>query len=105
LVDEAKVVAKGRSLIPPEYTRYIDYLEHFRYRCGRAGIHGFHGHRHLYAQMRYRELTGWDCPVQGGPTAKQLTPEQKAVDHAARLTISHEMGHGREQITTVYLGR
>lgn len=105
LVDEAKAVANGRSQIPPEYARYIDYLEHFRYRCGRAGIHAFHGHRHFYAQTCYRELTGWACPVQGGPTAKQLTPEQKTLDRAARLTISQEMGHGREQITTVYLGR
>ena len=31
--------------------------------------------------------------------------EQKAIDRDAREAISHEMGHGREQITAVYLGR
>ncbi len=43
--------------------------------AGRAGIHAFHGHRHLYAQERYREMTGWQCPARGGPTSRQLTPE------------------------------
>ena len=62
-----------------------DYLRHFRYECERVGIHGVHGHRHLYAQRRYQELTGWDCPARGGPTSKQLTKEQKQRDREARL--------------------
>lgn len=70
----------------------------------RLGIHAFHGHRHFYAQARYKTLTGHECPARGGPTSKQLTPEQKAADREARQTISHEMGHNREQITAV-LGR
>jgi len=64
-----------------------------------------HGHRHAYAQARYRELTGWNAPAVGGPTSKTLTPEQKAIDRAARLTVSLELGHEREQVTAVYLGR
>jgi hypothetical protein len=47
-------------------------------------------------------MTGWACPARGGPTSRQLTPKQKALDREARETISHEMGHGREQITAVY---
>jgi hypothetical protein len=105
LLDEAKALAKGKSLVAPGYATYRDYLQHFRYECGRVGIHAFHGHRHLYAQTRYREMTGWQCPARGGPTSKQFTRQQKALDRAARETISHEMGHGREQITAVYLGR
>src|SRR6266542_5277010 len=105
LVDEAKAVAKGKSLIPSRFATYVDYLRHFRYECERIGIHAFHGHRHFYAQARYKELTGWDCPARGGPTSRQLTREQKVIDHEARVAISHEMGHGREQITAVYLGK
>jgi hypothetical protein len=105
LLDEAKALATGRSLVAPGYTTYREYLHHFRHECARVGIHAFHGHRHLYAQERYQQLTGWACPARGGPTSKQLTPEQKAIDHDAREQISHEMGHGREQITAVYLGR
>jgi hypothetical protein len=29
----------------------------------------------------------------------------KAVDREARLTISRELGHEREQISAIYLGR
>ena len=105
LLDEAKAVAKGKSLVAPGYATYRAYLQHFRYECGRVGIHAFHGHRHLYAQARYQGLTGWQCPARGGPTAKQLTAKQKETDREAREAISHEMGHGREQITAVYLGR
>ena len=104
LLDAAKVLANGGSLIPPEQS-YKAHLRQFRTQCEQAGIHKVHGHRHGYAQQRYRELTGWECPACGGPTARQLTAEQKRIDKEARLTISAELGHGRAQITSVYLGR
>ena len=59
----------------------------------------------MYAQQRYLELTGWRSPIAGGPTSKQLTPEQKQLDRQARLQVSNELGHSREQITVIYLGR
>jgi hypothetical protein len=64
-----------------------------------------HGLRHAYAQERYRELTGWPAPAAGGPTVKALTAEQRTIDRQARLTISQELGHEREQITSIYLGK
>jgi hypothetical protein len=64
-----------------------------------------HGLRHAYAQNRYEELTGWLCPAAGGPVAKELTPEKREQDREARLTISCELGHEREQVTGAYLGR
>ena len=105
LIDEAKALAKGKSLVAPDYKTYAAYLKHFRYECERIGIHAFHGHRHFYAQARYKELTGQECPARGGPTSKQLTAKQKSIDREAREIISREMGHGREQVTAVYLGR
>ena len=105
LLNEAKALGKGKSLVAPGYKTYYAYLKHFRYECGRVGIHAFHGHRHFYAQARYQELTGQACPALGGTRSKQLTPAQKAIDREARDVISHEMGHGREQVTSVYLGR
>ena len=38
-------------------------------------------------------------------TAKELPVEQKRIDKKARMTISAELGHGREQIVAVYIGR
>lgn len=104
LLDEAKQLAGQSSLIPAEL-RYRDQLQRFKAQCDRAGIHGVHGLRHRYAQTRYEELTGWQSPAAGGPTSKQLTPEQKEADREARQEISLEMGHHRIQITAVYLGR
>jgi site-specific recombinase XerC len=104
LLDEAKQFAGKGSLIPTSLT-YVQQLQRFKTQCMAAGIQHVHGHRHQYAQERYRELTGWACPAQGGPVSKQLTPEQKAMDREARLTISAELGHSRESITAVYLGR
>jgi hypothetical protein len=63
------------------------------------------GLRHAYAQQRYVELTGWKAPAAGGPLSKTLTPEQRDQDREVRLIISKELGHEREQITAVYLGR
>ena len=105
LVDEAKALARGQSLIGPAYTTYRAYLQHFHKQCSRAGIRAFHGHRHAYAQARYQELTGWACPARGGPRSRAFCAEQRAIDLDARLTISRELGHNREGITAVYLGR
>lgn len=104
LLDQAKALAGKGSLIPTEMT-YKDQLNRFKAQTAFAGIDRVHGLRHAYAQNRYAELTGWKAPAAGGPTSKQLSPEQKAIDRQARLTISRQLGHEREQITAVYLGR
>ena len=104
VLDEAKQFAGRGSLIPKTMT-YKQQLNRFKAQCMAAGIQHVHGHRHQYAQQRYRELTGWACPAQGGPTWKQLSREQKKIDREARLTISAELGHSRAQIVAVYCGR
>ena len=55
--------------------------------------------------QRYEELTGWKAPVAGGPASRSLSSDQRALDMGARETISRELGHSREEITKVYLGR
>jgi hypothetical protein len=104
VLNEAKRLAGGGSLIPDGLT-YRDQLKAFRAECKRVGINGVHGLRHRYAQTRYLEKTGWECPARGGATAKQLSPEQRSIDQRARLEVSLELGHGRAQITATYLGR
>jgi hypothetical protein len=98
-----RLVGRG-SLIPADRI-YIQHLKVYERHTANAGLHKLHGLRHEYAQPRYLELTGWVAPAAGGPTSEALTPEQKAHDREARLIISRELGHEREQITAVYLGR
>lgn len=103
-LDKAKQLAGNGSLIAPGNS-YVRQLRRFEYHCIQANIHMVHGHRHQYAQMRYLELTGWAAPAADGPKYKELSPEQKYADNLARLVISRELGHEREQIVSVYIGR
>jgi len=104
LLARAAILAGTGSLIP-ENQSYKDQLKRYENTTSRAGLSKLHGLRHEYAQQRYRELAGWEPPVGGGPKSRQLTSEMKVIDRAARLTISEELGHSREAITAVYLGR
>jgi len=83
----------------------LEQLRRFEYQCAKAGNHRGHGHRHQYAQTRYRELTGWAAPASGSPRSKELTAAQKVIDQEARLMIARELGHEREQVIAIYLGR
>ena len=98
-----RLVGNG-SLIPPERS-FVQHLRVYVRQIMNAGLSKMHGLRHAYAQRRYFELTGWRCPHAGGPTSKSLSAEQRRIDKAARLTISKELGHEREQVVAVYIGR
>jgi FKBP-type peptidyl-prolyl cis-trans isomerase 2 len=104
VLDRAHRLAGGGSLIPGERD-YRRQLRVYERHTANAGLSKLHGLRHQYAQNRYEELTGWKAPAAGGPLARTLSAAQRALDREARLTISQELGHEREQITTVYIGR
>jgi integrase len=97
-----QLAGKG-SLIPPD-KKYIQQVKIFERQCKQAGLHGSHGLRHRFAQDLYKEKTGWDCPVRGGPKSNELSKEQRQLDRQARLEISVALGHERRQVTTSYLG-
>ena len=104
LLEQAKRLAGLGALIPGGRS-YIEQLRIYERHTANAGLSKMHGLRHAYAQQRYLELTGWPSPHGGGPSKKDLTPAQREADLQARLAISRELGHVREQITAVYLGR
>jgi site-specific recombinase XerC len=104
LLNEVHTFCGKASLIPGDLS-YIQQVKIYERQCIDAGLNKMHGLRHAYAQARYEEMAGWKCPAAGGPSSKKLTAEQKTADQAARLEISSELGHEREQITAVYLGR
>lgn len=103
-LDRAHKLVDSGSLIPAA-RNYRQQLRVYERHTANAGLSKLHGLRHAYAQDRYVELTGWQPPTSGGPTCSALTPDQRAIDREARMTISRELGHEREQITAVYLGR
>jgi len=104
LLNEVKSFTKGKSLIPLDLT-YVQQKNRYGKQTAKAGLCKMHGLRHAFSQLRYLELTGRLAPAAGGKTSKELTAKEKALDRQARLIISAELGHEREQITAVYLGR
>ena len=104
MLEEVKAFVKGGSLIPAQLN-YVQQLHRYERQLRNVGLSKLHGLRHAYAQQRYEELTGWRAPVAGGPTSKELMPEQLALDYEARATVSHELGHARAEISAVYVGR
>ena len=104
LLEAVKALAGNGALIPP-HLNYVKQLHRYEKQTAKAGLSQLHGLRHGYAQRRFFELTGLVCAVAGGLSSKELNPAQRALDHKARVVISSELGHAREAISAVYLGR
>lgn len=104
LLEELRTVVGDGCLVPDGQT-YISARKELERTTWAAGIRNMHGHRHWYAQWRYKTLTGREAPAAGGKTYEQMTREERAADYRARLTVSHELGHNRIDITDAYLGR
>jgi len=66
-----------------------------------AGIEKFHDLRSAYACERYQELTGHAAPVLREPG--EARPDRD-LDREARMQVSEELGHGREDVVSAYIG-
>lgn len=104
LLDELRAAVGDGCLVPDGQT-YIRARKDLERATWAAGVRNMHGHRHWYAQWRYKALTGREAPAAGGKTYEQMSREERAADYRARLTVSRELGHNRVDITDAYLGR
>ena len=104
-LDRAKafLTSEDGSMIPPERS-YIQQRKLYDKLAHEAGFQRLHGLRHAYAQRRYKELTGWESPRNGGKLKKEMGEQEKRLDYRARQTVSKELGHSRVGIARVYLG-
>ena len=103
LLDEARSLAGGGALIPPE-RNYKQQLKVYENRTREAGLYRRHGLRHHYALTRYEEITGWKAPAAEGPAGRTLTGARRRLDTAARRTIARELGHDRIAVVSTYIG-
>ena len=93
----------SRNLLAPN-ERYLDFL-HGIVRSARDILHkhnlkGFHELRAAYACERYEQITHHLAPINGG-RCRRLYPR---LDREARLQISYELGHGRIDVVSAYIG-
>lgn len=93
-----------KSLIPV-HKNYEQQMRTYEYQTAKVGELKNHGLRHTYAQKRYEALSGLVSPKNGGKTARKFSEREKQASLEARLQVSQELGHNREEITAVYLGR
>jgi len=103
LLNELKAFAGGQALIRSD-RNYVEQLRVYEKQTQSAGICKNHGLRHQYVRERYKALTGWECPANGGPHRKDLELVAKQVDIAVRNQLTRELGHNRFNITYTYLG-
>ena len=104
LLGRVRALTGSGSLIP-EGSKYIEHLKLYENQTAAAGLEKLHGLRHAYAQERYETLTGWPVPAAGGKKSVDLSKEERDLDKIVRIQIMKELGHSREQISVVYLGR
>ena len=93
----------SRNLLAPNES-YLDFQQGI-VRPARSILHqhnlkGFHELRAAYACERYEKITHHLAPINGGK-CRRLDPR---LDREARLQISYELGHGRIDVVTAYIG-
>ena len=93
----------SRNLLAPN-ERYLDFLQGIvgpaRDILHKQSLKGFHELRAAYACKRYEQITHHPAPINGG-SCYQL---DRRLDQDARVKISYELGHGRIDVVSAYIG-
>ena len=93
----------SRNLLAPD-ERYLDFLQGIvrpaREILHKQNLKGFHELRAAYACERYEQITQHPAPINGG-RCYQL---DRHLDQEARVQISYELGHGRIDVVSAYIG-
>ena len=93
----------SRNLLAPDES-YLDFQQGI-VRPAREILHkfnlkGFHELRAAYACERYEQITHHPAPINGG---KCYQLDQR-LDQEAREQVSYELGHGRIDVVSAYIG-
>ncbi|WP_207879653.1 integrase domain-containing protein [Pseudomonas sp. 32_A] len=95
--------AGSRNLVAPSES-YLNVLQKI-VRPARNILHthslkGFHELRAAYACERYEQITQHPAPINGG----QCCRVDRHLDRQARRQICYELGHGRTDVASAYIG-
>jgi hypothetical protein len=99
-----KVSPDGSGNLLASNERYLDFLQGIvlpaRDIIHKQNLKGFHELRAAYACERYEQITQHPAPINGG-RCYQL---DRHLDQKARVQISYELGHGRIDVVSAYIG-
>jgi hypothetical protein len=83
---------------------YLDFQQRIvrpvRHILHKQSLKGFHELRAAYACKRYEQITHHPAPINGGSCCRLA----RHLDQAARAQISYELGHGRIDVVSAYIG-
>lgn len=92
----------GRNLIPADKS-FRQFNNHVHAVTApvfeRSGLRGIHDLRAAYACERYHQLTRHEAPAVAG-----YREASRGADREARKVIAEELGHGRAEVATAYVG-
>jgi len=97
----AEIQGSGRSVMPKNrnWKQWLEGpLRKGRNQLHLFGIKGYHELRSSYAANRYEVILGVPAPANGG------TIVDKSADKETRLQIASELGHGRIDVVSEYVG-
>ena len=93
----------SRNLLSPDES-YRDFrqgtVQPARDVLHKHGLKGFHELRAAYACERYEQITHHPAPINGG----RCYQINRHLDQEARVHISYELGHGRIDVVSAYIG-
>jgi hypothetical protein len=93
----------SRNLIAPDES-YLDFqrgvVRPAREILHQHNLKGFHELRAAYACERYEQITRHLAPINGG----NCYQFDRRLDQDARVQISYELGHGRIDVVSAYMG-
>ena len=94
----------SRNLLAPNES-YLDFQQRV-VRPARDILHthnlkGFHELRAAYACERYEQITHYPAPIDNDGRCDQF---DRPLDQQARAQLSYELGHGRIDVVSAYIG-
>ena len=102
LREAAQAQGEARAVMPPDQNwrewRETGLREARETVAEAAQARGIHDLRATYAAERYQAITGHPAPCNRGQIA------DRAADRAARMQIAKELGHGRIDVVSSYVG-
>ena len=95
---------KGESVAGKDFEKIVAWKRAYHDAMKSIGTKS-HSIRHATIQQWYREGTGYEPPICGGPRIKEMPQEVRETVRAFLFQLAESIGHGRIDVLNFYLGK